>query len=422
MQDGERSLAVFIDFENLALGFQNRRDRFNIERVLERLVEKGKIVAKKAYADWSRFSAYTAPLHEAAIELVEIPRRAQSGKNSADIRLCVDAMDLAYSKEHIDTFVILSGDSDFSPLVSKLKENGKHVIGLGMQESTSDLLRDNCDEFIYYEDLGKAPTLAPDLSTQLPENKRKAFALLLESLLALRRENKEVLWSSMIKDTMKRKKPSFNEAYHGYRTFSELLEDAQKEGLLELETDKRSRTYVVTRFGSEMNTPAPTAAPSRKKGRRRRSSKKGRLAGRTNGEQPVLGQAPPATPPASELIEATEAIETAEVETPSPPETIRDLYEEADVQAEPLPRAESADEEDSQEEEVAREQHERRGRQSRRSRGRHSGRQGKAEGSAQPEHHSEDQAERSADTARPPAPPTRNKASSAEASEEEADY
>src|ERR1700680_4213680 len=202
MPDGDRSLAVFIDFENLALGFQGRRDKFAIERVLERLVEKGKIIAKKAYADWNRFKEYTAPLHEAAIELVEIPRRTQTGKNSADIRLCVDAMDLAYSKEHIDTFVIVSGDSDFSPLVSKLKENGKHVIGLGMQESTSDLLRDNCDEFIYYEDLGKAPTLSPTLSPQLPENKRKAFEILLESMLALRRENKQVLWSSMAKDTI----------------------------------------------------------------------------------------------------------------------------------------------------------------------------------------------------------------------------
>src|SRR6201998_4634845 len=183
--DGERSLAIFIDFENLALGFQTRRDRFDIVRVLERLVEKGKIVAKKAYADWNRFSVYTSMLHEAAIELIEIPRRSQTGKNSADIHLCVDAMDLANSKDHIDTFVIVSGDSDFSPLVSKLKENGKHVIGLGMQESTSELLRDNCDEFIYYEDLGKSPTLSPSVNPQLPENKRKAFALLLESLLAL---------------------------------------------------------------------------------------------------------------------------------------------------------------------------------------------------------------------------------------------
>src|SRR5919198_5993967 len=177
--DGERSLAVFIDFENMGLGFNNRRDRFEIGKVLERLVEKGKIVAKKAYADWSRFGMYTGALHEAAIELIEIPRRGVSGKNSADIRLCVDAMDLAYSKDHIDTFVIVSGDSDFSPLVSKLKENGKHVIGLGMQESTSELLRDNCDEFIYYEDLGKGPALAPAINPQLPETKRKAFSLLL---------------------------------------------------------------------------------------------------------------------------------------------------------------------------------------------------------------------------------------------------
>jgi uncharacterized protein (TIGR00288 family) len=252
MAEGDRSLAVFIDFENLALGFQGRRERFDIDRVLERLVEKGKIVAKKAYADWSRFGPYTAPLHEAAIELVEIPKRSQTGKNSADIHLCVDAMDLANSKEHIDTFVIVSGDSDFSPLVSKLKENGKHVIGLGMVDSTSELLRDNCDEFIYYEDLGKSTTLEPVINPQLPETKRKAFSLLMESLLGLRRENKEVLWSSMVKDTMKRKRPSFNETYHGYRSFSELLEDAQREGLLELETDKRSGTYVVTRFGSEL--------------------------------------------------------------------------------------------------------------------------------------------------------------------------
>src|ERR1700730_4891092 len=274
MTNGERSLAIFIDFENLALGFQGRRDRFDIARVLARLVEKGKIVAKKAYADWSRFSVYTTPLHEAAIELIEIPRRAQSGKNSADIRLCVDAMDLSYSKEHIDTFVVVSGDSDFSPLVSKLKELGKRVIGLGMQESTSELLRDNCDEFIYYEDLGQTPTLTPAIDAQLPENKRKAFGLLLESLLALRRENKEVLWSSMIKDTMKRKKPSFNEAYHGYRTFSELLEDAQKEGLVELDTDKRSRTYVVSRFGSELKSAGPVV--KKRPSRRRRSSGKRR--------------------------------------------------------------------------------------------------------------------------------------------------
>ena len=270
MADIERSLALFIDFENLALGFQGARGRFDIGRVLKRMVEKGKIVAKKAYADWGRYSSYTEALHEAAIELVQIPRRAQTGKNSADIRLCVDAMDLAYSKEHIGTFVVVSGDSDFSPLVSKLKELGKHVIGLGMQPSTSDLLRDNCDEFIYYEDLETVPADVPNLDPQVPEVKRKAFTLLVEALTALRRENKERLWSSMIKDTMKRLKPSFNETYHGYRTFSALLEDAQQQGLLVLETDDRSGTYVVTSFGEEkVMTPSPAKRRRRRRSRRR---------------------------------------------------------------------------------------------------------------------------------------------------------
>lgn len=253
----DHSLAVFIDFENLALGFQGRRDRFDISRVLKRLVEKGKIVAKKAYADWNRYSGYTAALHECAIELIEIPHRNQSGKNSADIHLCVDAMDLAYSKDHIDTFVIVSGDSDFSPLVSKLKELGKHLIGLGMQGSTSELLRDNCDEFIYYEDLGEKVGEWKEIDPTLPEQKKKAFALLLDACLALRRENKQNMMSSVIKDTMKRLKPSFNETYHGYRTFSLLLEDAQKAGLIALETNPRSGTYVVTRFGDEMKSAPP---------------------------------------------------------------------------------------------------------------------------------------------------------------------
>jgi uncharacterized protein (TIGR00288 family) len=335
--DGDRSLAVFVDFENLALGFQGRRERFEISRVLERLVEKGKIVAKKAYADWSRFAFYTAPLHECAIELVEIPRRGQSGKNSADIRLCVDAMDLAYSKEHIDTFVVVSGDSDFSPLVSKLKELGKHVIGLGMQDSTSDLLRDNCDEFIYYEDLGQAPDLHPSLDPKLPETKRKAFALLMEALSALRRENKEQLWSSMIKDTMKRKKPSFNEAYHGYHTFSELLEDAAKEGLLQLETDKRSRTYVVTRFGAEVTAPrdgpdaegSEGAAPPKKKSRRRRSSGRRRSAAMVEAGPDVEPATPadaPTTPP-------------AEASTPTvPPDSGADAATAPPVESRPAPR------------------------------------------------------------------------------------
>ncbi len=276
--EAEHALAVFIDFENLALGFQGRRDRFEIEKVLERLVEKGKIVVKKAYSDWSRFGQYTGPLHEAAIELIEIPKRSQTGKNSADIRLVVDAIDLAYSKDHIDTFVIVSGDSDFSPLVSKLKELGKHVLGVGLVNATSNLLRDNCDEFIYYEDLGRAAA-APIAGTQaLPEQQQKLYNLLMDSLLALRRENKDVIYSSMVKDTMKRKKPSFNEEYHGYRTFSELLEDAAKHGLLDIEKSKTSGTYVVTRFGTEPKGPPKLTEEEHevRRSRRRRRGGAGR--------------------------------------------------------------------------------------------------------------------------------------------------
>ncbi|HMF12883.1 MAG TPA: NYN domain-containing protein [Gemmataceae bacterium] len=294
MPDIERTLALFIDFENLALGFQGARGRFDIGRVLKRMVEKGKIVAKKAYADWGRYSSYTEALHEAAIELVQIPRRAQSGKNSADIRLCVDAMDLAYSKEHIGTFVVVSGDSDFSPLVSKLKELGKHVIGLGMQSSTSDLLRDNCDEFIYYEDLERVTAEVPNLDPQTPEVKRKAFTLLSEALSALRRENKERLWSSMIKDTMKRLKPSFNETYHGYRTFSALLEDAQQQGLLTLETDDRSGTYVVTSFGEEKMAPASPGPRRRRRSRRRGGRGREREPVKSEGANGASSEAPDA--------------------------------------------------------------------------------------------------------------------------------
>ena len=251
MADDNDALAVFIDFENLAMGFQGkRRNRFEIRRVLERLVEKGKIVVKKAYADWNRFAGFTHALHEAAIELIEIPRRGQTGKNSADIRLVVDAIDLAWSKEHITSFVVVSGDSDFSPLVSKLKENGKHVIGLGMKESTSALLRDNCDEFIYYEDIERVHSGAIEIPAEnIGKKQRQAFGILIEAVVALMRENKEVLWSSMIKDTIRRKQPVFDETYFGYRAFSDLLEDAQKHGLITLRTDPRSGTYVVSGLG-----------------------------------------------------------------------------------------------------------------------------------------------------------------------------
>lgn len=249
METNGSTLAVFIDFENLALGL-TRSQSLKMDLILARLVEKGKIVVKKAYADWSRYSKYKQELHELAVDLIEIPKRYQTGKNSADIRLCVDAIDLSYSKSHVDTFVIVSGDSDFSPLVSKLKENGKRVIGVGMKASTSDLLRDNCDEFVYYEDLERHQERPPNLPKGLPKEKREAFDLLIRSVAALQRENKEVLYSSMVKDTMKRKKPSFDESYHGYRSFSDLLLDAEKHGLIKLRKDERSGTYTVAGFGA----------------------------------------------------------------------------------------------------------------------------------------------------------------------------
>ncbi len=248
MPEAENTLAVFIDFENLAQGFKNTKEEFAIGRVLERLVEKGKVIVKVAYADWSRYAKHKQHLHESAIELIEIPKRTTTGKNSADIRLCVDAMDLCYSKAHIDTFVIVSGDSDFSPLVSKLKANGKRVIGLGMKDSTSALLSDNCDEFIFYESLGKPDRITAPGVRDIPKEKREVFELLFDTIAGLIRENKEILWSSMVKDTMKRKRPAFSERAHGYRTFSDLLEDAQKQGFIELRTDPTSGTYVVVGF------------------------------------------------------------------------------------------------------------------------------------------------------------------------------
>ncbi|MFA6039358.1 MAG: NYN domain-containing protein [Candidatus Peribacteraceae bacterium] len=270
--DSERNLAVFIDLENLALGFQHqKKGQFQIQKVLERLLEKGKLIVKKSYADWSRFPEYTKPFHEAAIELIEIPVRAMTGKNSADIRMVVDAMDLAWSKPHIDTFVIVSGDSDFSPLVSKLKENGKHVIGIGMRGSTSELLSDNCDEFIYYQDLERQEEeheVVSQLEAQLPEKKREAFALLLDAAAALRRENHEVLYASMIKDTMKRKKPSFDESYYGYRSFTHLLQDAAKLGVVSVERDPKSRSFVVTGFGAQEEATPPAKTPQTRRQRR----------------------------------------------------------------------------------------------------------------------------------------------------------
>jgi len=213
--------------------------------LLERLLEKGKVVYKKAYADWSRYNDYKRPFHEAAIELVDIPQRNYSGKNSADIRMVVDAMDLCYSKGHITTFVIASGDSDFSPLVSKLKENDKSVLGIGVKNSSSDLLVSNCDEFIFYEDLVRGlPRGMPSVDS-LPEKKREVFRLLIDSIQALKRENKDVIWGSMVKQTMQRKKPYFNESYYGFDSFSSLLEEAQKLAIVSLKKDTKSGGYVL---------------------------------------------------------------------------------------------------------------------------------------------------------------------------------
>ncbi len=247
----ERKIALFCDLENVALGVRDSDvKKFDINLVLERLLEKGKIIVKRAYADWERYSDYKRPFHEAAIELIDIPQKHYSGKNSADIKMVVDAMDLSYAKEHLDTFVILSGDSDFSPLVSKLKENNKYVIGIGVKNSSSNLLIDNCDEFIYYEDVWRDQQKGPEL-TGVTKKKGEVFSLMIESILALQRENKDVLWGSMVKQTMQRKKPSFNEGYYGYSTFSELLQDAERNGLVKLRKDERSGSWVVTGFAKK---------------------------------------------------------------------------------------------------------------------------------------------------------------------------
>ncbi len=261
----EQRLALFIDFENIAIGVRDAHYRkFDVNLVLERLLDKGKLLVKKAYADWSRYGDYKRAFHEAAIELIEVPQKSVGGKNSADIRLVVDAMDMSFQKEHINCFVVASGDSDFSPLVSKLKENNKYVIGIGVKNSTSDLLLENCDEFIFYEDLVRGQHRPLPQMANVNEKLQECFSLLIDSVLALQRENKEVLWGSMVKETMKRKKPSFNETYYGFRTFSNLLEDAQRRGLVTLQRDQRSGSYVIEDLvASPAGTAAAPAAPAR---------------------------------------------------------------------------------------------------------------------------------------------------------------
>ena len=261
-------MALFCDFENVALGVRDAKyAAFDIQKVLERLLLKGNIVVKKAYCDWDRYKDFKSPMHEAAFELIEIPHVRQSGKNSADIRMVVDALDLCYTKAHVDTFVIISGDSDFSPLVSKLRENDKVVIGVGVKSSTSDLLIANCDEFIFYDDLvresdkqrktkrKRTAKKAPQQAAVPTEEDKQQEALDLvvatvEDLLEERGEEEKV-WGSMVKQTLKRRKPGFNETYHGFRTFGQLLEEAQKRQLLQLEYDEKSGGYIVMGLAAE---------------------------------------------------------------------------------------------------------------------------------------------------------------------------
>ena len=267
-----KNLALFCDFENVALGVRDAKfAAFDIQKVLERLLLKGNIVVKKAYCDWDRYKEFKKPMHEAAFELIEIPHVRLSGKNSADIRMVVDALDLCYAKEHVDTFVIISGDSDFSPLVSKLRENNKVVIGVGVKNATSDLLIANCDEFIFYDDLvrgakkqhrktqkktkkatasGKSPKAAEQTDE---EKQQEAIDLVMEVVedLFQERGEQDKVWGSMIKQALKRRKPGFNEAYHGFKTFGKLLEEAQSRKLLDLEHDEKSGGYIIRSFSSE---------------------------------------------------------------------------------------------------------------------------------------------------------------------------
>jgi uncharacterized LabA/DUF88 family protein len=261
------NMALFCDFENVALGVRDSKyAQFDIRLVLERLLLKASIVVKKAYCDWDRYKDFKGKMHEASFELIEIPHVRQSGKNSADIRMVVDALDLCYTKSHVDCFVIISGDSDFSPLVSKLRENNKYVIGIGVKDSTSDLLSANCDEFIFYDDLVRAskpqrkavekkapakpvPNVAAKASVPKPEEDKRQEALdfIVETIeaLAAERGEEEKMWGSMVKQTMKRRKPGFTEAYYGYRSFKELVEDAQKHNLLIMTRDEKTGQYTV---------------------------------------------------------------------------------------------------------------------------------------------------------------------------------
>jgi len=277
------SMALFCDFENVALGVRDAKfDKFDIKPVLERLLLKGSIVVKKAYCDWDRYKGFKATMHEANFELIEIPHVRQSGKNSADIRLVVDALDLCYTKSHVNTFVIISGDSDFSPLVSKLRENAKQVIGVGVKNSTSDLLIANCDEFIFYDDLVRekqrasarrqpadeqpAPRRAPEEERARREDQERrrlaGVEMAVETFEALvaERGDSGKIWASVLKEAIKRRNPGFSEGAYGFRTFGNLLEEAQALRLLAFGRDEKSGAYVFRHSGP--NAPAAAHSPS----------------------------------------------------------------------------------------------------------------------------------------------------------------
>jgi uncharacterized protein (TIGR00288 family) len=245
----EPIIAIFVDFENLAIGArQMRAGKFQIPLVLKRLLEKGRIVFKRAYCDWSNYQDVMQEFHAQGVEMIDIPQSKVSGKNSADIRMVVDALDLCYSKDHIDVFALISGDSDFSPLVSKLKENNKRVIGCGIKASTSDLLIGNCDEFIYYDDLvrtaKKKKKTATGKTSTAKDKKQEAFERVVEVLQSIEQDY-EPLWGSLLKQAIRRVYPGFNESYYGYGSFSDLLEDLQAKKLIELEYDESRRNYRV---------------------------------------------------------------------------------------------------------------------------------------------------------------------------------
>ncbi|MEW6646193.1 MAG: NYN domain-containing protein [Pseudomonadota bacterium] len=264
-----QSMALFCDFENVALGVRDAKyDKFDIGKVLEKLLLKGSIVVKKAYCDWERYKEFKAPMHEASFELIEIPHVRQSGKNSADIRMVVDALDLCYTKSHVDTFVIISGDSDFSPLVSKLRENNKLVIGVGVKKSTSDLLIANCDEFIFYDDLvreqekkktrsrkkaAKKSAESKEVPRDEEDKVQEAFDLVTETVEALfaERGEEETIWASMVKQALKRRKPGFNESYYGFRSFSKLLDEMAARQLLQMARDDKSGGYLIRSVAHE---------------------------------------------------------------------------------------------------------------------------------------------------------------------------